>query len=404
VARVQGVLARLEWEDEDDVPARGLATAYIALVDPLYSLNRFEDALTAAWRAVEVARARDDERLLMEATVRYGLALRGIGRLKEAAAVLRDVIPSAEEAGDPESLARALVWSGDIAVSQGKPREAGELYRRALEVDQNRGDVAEMASVLLHLGQVAVILGQWQEARGYFERAVDLVRSISFSHAAPLALISLGEHYLLEGAYDEAGRYLEEPFTIAERGGQTAQIPYLQVPLAAWDLLQCDPGAALDRLAPLLREPRFETPLDHRALQIATRAHLETGRLEAAWSLAVPGLAHARGQTNMVAVLGWLPVHALLAATDGDGEGAENYLREALRLAEDMEYSHARARVLQALGELHGLEGRGREELMEALRIFRVLGAVPEAESVERLLGEPPNTQTVGLDYSENRA
>jgi adenylate cyclase len=393
IACVQDVLERLEWDD-DETPAQALAQVYIAMVDPLYGLNRFEDALTAAWRAVEAARARNDDRLLMEATVRYGLALRGIGRLNEAAAVLSEVIPAAEMAGDPTGLAKALVWSGDIALAQGKPREAQQLYERAIRVDQNRGDLAETASLLLHLGQVAVILGDWAEARSRFERAVELVRSISFSHVSTTALITLGEHYLLEGAHDQAERYLEEPFTIAERSGQTAQIPYLQIPLAARDLFEGRPGAALARLEPLLEQPRFETSLDHRGLQIAAGAHVETGNLEAARSLADRGLDHARGQTNLLAVLGWLQVYAALAARAGDREGAERNLLEALSVAEEIGYRHQEARIRQSLGELHGAaEEPGRRELARALEIFRALGAWPEAERVE---------QPAALDYTGN--
>jgi tetratricopeptide (TPR) repeat protein len=389
VACVQDVLERLEWDDDAETPSDALASVYIALVDPLYSLNRFEDALTAAWRAVEVARARSDDRLLMEATVRYGLSLQGIGRLSEAAAVLRDVIPAAERAGDPASLAKALVWSGDIAVAQGRPRQAQDFYQRAKEVDQNRGDLAETASLLLHLGQVSSMLGDWPAARRYLERSVELVRSISFSHVATWALIALGEQYLLEGADDEAARYLEEPFTIAQRSGQTAQIPYLQIPLAARDLFEGRPDSALLRLTPLLQTPRFETPLDHRALQIAARAYLAVENTEAARALSQSGLEHARGQTNVLAVLGWLPVLAAVAAAAGDREEAEAHIREALALAVEMGLRHEEARIRQALGELRG----NREELEEALQIFRALGARPEAERVERSLA---------LDYTSN--
>lgn len=389
VACVQDVLERLEWDDDAETPSPALANIYVAMVDPLYSLNRFEDALTAAFRAVEVARARSDDRLLMEATVRYGLALRGIGRLNEAAAVLSEVMPAAETAGDPASLAKALVWSGEIALARGKPREAQDFYERAIKVDENRGDLAETASLLLHLGQVSAILGEWPAARRYLERSVELVRSISFSHVATSALIALGEQYLLEGAYDDATRYLEEPFTIAERSGQMAQIPYLQIPLAAQDLFEGRADSSLRKLESLLANPRFETPLDHRALQIASRAYIGTGDREAAWRLAHAGLEHARGQTNALAMLGWLPVLAALAEEDGERDDADRYLRQALTLAVEMEHRPEEARIRQALGDLHSDQA----ELQRALEIFNALGAGPEARRVERALA---------LDYAPN--
>jgi adenylate cyclase len=384
IASVQGVLARLEWDDEDEVPPRALAAVYIAMVDPLYSLNRFEDALSVAWRAMEVARTRGEERLLVEATVRYGLALQGIGRLEEAGTVLSEAIPAAEAAGEPASLAKALVWRGDVCLAQGKPLDARAHYERAIDVDRNRGDVAETASLLVRLGNVSVILGDWPTARDDYEQAVELVRSSSFSNVSTFALISLGEHYLREGAQESAARYLEEPFTIAERSGQAAQITYLHVPLADWDLFEGRSESALQRLEPLLRDPRFETSLDHRALQIAAHAYLGQGDVLQSRALAEGGMEHASGQTNVLAMLGWLPVLGSLAVAGDRGEEAECFLVEALALARNVGYRHQEARILQALGDLHGDGARG--ELEAALEIFRELGANPEIERVERLL------------------
>ena len=48
--------------DDDDTPSRALADLYIALVDPLCDLHRFEDAMIAGYRAMELARRHGDER------------------------------------------------------------------------------------------------------------------------------------------------------------------------------------------------------------------------------------------------------------------------------------------------------------------------------------------------------
>lgn len=384
VASVGEIIGRLEWEDEDEVPLAGLAQLYMALVHPLYSLNRFEDALTAAWRAVEVAKARGEERLLTEATVRYGLALQGIGRLNEATRVLADVIPQAERVGDPASLGGALLWSGDVALDQGRPQDAQDHYRKALQLYQDHGNLAETASVLVRLGQVSSVLGAWEEARGHFERAVELVRSISFSHASVAALVSLGEHYLAEGSYDDAARYLEESVVIAERSGQTAQLPYLEIPMAAWDLQDGRASSALERLQPLLHDGRFETATDHRAMQLATRAHVLGGNVDAARSLAERGLEHAGGQTRLPAVLGWLHVLGKIEIAERCHQRAEEHLREALSLAEGIGYRAERARILRTLGEMRS-DARA-PELREALDVFQSLGATPEAEGVQRTL------------------
>jgi len=390
IDRVQSVLDQDDVEVDDETSARSLAGLYVALVDPLYHLNRFEDALIVAWRAVELAREQGDERLLREATVRYGLALQGIGRLDEARQVLEDAIREAETAGDLASLAQALVWMGDICMAQGQPREGRMYYERAKPVDENRGDLGETASLLGRLGQVAFILGDWEEARGHFEQAVDLVRSISFAHFSPAALMALGEQYLREGAVEEASRYLEEPFTIAERSGQVAQIPYLHIPLADWDLFQGEPDAALTRLGPLLKEYHFETSLDHRAMQIAAESHFLNGNDETARAMVTQGLAHARGQTNRLALLGWLQLQAVLMAGEGRWDEAEEFFEEGLSLARDMPHPYQEACTLSRLGLLkqeRDLDGRPQLDL--ALEIFERLGARPYQDRIRSALGEP---------------
>lgn len=385
IGSIRGVLERLEGDVDDTVFSRGLAALYMALVDPLYSLNRFEDALTAAWRALELARWLDDRRLVVEATVYYGLALQGIGRLDEACLVLQDAIPLAEEAGHQGSLAEALMWGGDICIAQGRPQAGAERYSRALRISEDRGDPAGRAALLSRLGHAWFILGDWNAAREHYERTVELVRSISFSYFSASALIALGEHYLRQGAPEKASRYLEEPFTLAERSGRLTQIPYLHVPLADWDLCQDRPEEALSRLEPLVRLAVFETPLDHRAMQIAAEAHLVMGNDMEADEIVQRGLRHAEGQGNTLARLGWLQVAAALAAHGNDEETARSLLSTALDLSRSMPHVYEEGRVLYRRGLLNGSPA-AREDLVTARATFERLGCRPYVERVQREL------------------
>lgn len=384
IGRIHDVLERAEGDVDDTIPSRGLAALYTALVDPLYSLNRFEDALIAAGRAMELAPLLDDRRLLVEATVSYGLALQGIGRLDEACVVLEDAISLVETAGDQASLAEALMLSGDICIAEGRPREGAERYSRALGITDDRGDLAGRAALLSRLGHTSFILGDWNGARERHEQTVELVRSISFSYFSASALITLGEHYLREGEGDKASRYLEEPFTLAERSGRLTQIPYLHVPLADWDLIQNRPEAALSRLEPLMAKAVFETPLDHRAMQIAAEAQLLTGHDVEAAEIIERGMRHAEGQGNTLARLGWLQVAAVLAARR-DEEKARSLLSTALDLSRSMPHVYEEGRILYRRG-LVDRSLAGRDDLVAARAIFERIGCRPYVERVQREL------------------
>lgn len=360
ITAIRAVLDGLD-EDEEDEPSGGVAKLYVALVDPLYHLNRFEDALMAAYRAVELARLHDDEWLSVEAAVRYGLALGGIGRLHDATTTLEEVIPRAETIGNLAGLLEALMALGDIALALGGPNEAKSLYNRAFAVAESRGDLAGTAATLWRLGGAALVLGDWTETRVLYERAAEMVRSMSFCHFSAPVLMALGEHYLRLGEEELAARYLEEPLIIAQRSGQTWQLPYLQVPLADRELALGHAAEALSRLTPLLRNPLYETALDHRAMQIAAEAYVLLGEIETAETIVERGLSGSIGQGNRLAQIGWLELAAELAARGRGAKAVEALLEEALELARSMSYSYGEARVLLRrgllLGEQRDLEG-----------------------------------------------
>jgi hypothetical protein len=208
------------------------------------------------------------------------------------------------------------------------------------------------------------------------------VRSISFSYFSASTLMALGEHYLREGAFESAARYLEEPLTLAAASGQTSLLPYLQIPMAAWDLWNERPHEALRRLEPLLGTPVFETSLDHRAMQIAAEAYLAMEDARAG-ELIARGLDQATGQGNQLARLGWLQIAGLAAApAGGDGEGP---LGEALALARSMPHAFEEGMVLYRRGVTRGGRG-GREDLIASITIFDQLGARPFAERARREL------------------
>jgi class 3 adenylate cyclase/tetratricopeptide (TPR) repeat protein len=394
---LQEALARLTISEgvKTSTPASaGLVEMYVTLVDLLYQGDRFTDALAAAEQALSIARRLRDQRLVVEAEIRVGRALQGVGRLNDGRRTLETAMPVAESTGDLALLAQTLIWTGEILLTQGLPEQARISFERALKLDEDRGDLAGTAYVVGQLGQVLFVLGDWAAARVYLERAVELVRSISFSYFSAASLMALGRHYLLSGDRDNAARYLEEPFTIAERNNQVDLLPYLQAPLADWDLLDGRQADALQRLQPLLaRKLSLNTLDEHLAMQTAAEVLLAPGAppelLHQAEEIAHQGIGCATVQNNQMARLGWLRVKAMLAARQGNGRQASDTFDEAVILGQSMPYPYAVARTLAAWGTAlvdSGKSPDGRQKLEEALASFRRLGAIPNAEQVERAL------------------
>lgn len=385
---MQQVLHRLNGR-ENRLPSTGVATLSMALVEPLCDGHQFEEALAAASTASTLAETLGDARLRARAEARHCLALLSIGHLVQARQVGDQALLSAEAVGDLESIARVLSWIGDITLAQGLGLPAREYYERALKVDENRGDLAETAYLLARLSQALTITGEWEQARAYLERTVELVRSLSFSYFSPWALLALGEHYLLLGKTEEATRYLEEPFTIAERSGYLDQVSYLQIPLAAWDLLNGKPEETLARLRPFLDDHRFVSMADQRAMQLATEAYLETGNLTPAGELIGLGLESARRQGNGLARLQWVRLQGMMAARQDQWETAAHCMDEALALTRAVPYPYQEARVLFSLGLIHLQAGdmpQGQQCMEKAGAIFQRLGAQPDLTRTEQAL------------------
>ena len=372
-------------------PSPGYVGLMLSLVEPLYDARRFEEALSVAEEAADAAHTLDDLRVRTLLELRRCRALQGTGRFEEARRTGEEARGSARLLGDLDSSARSLLWLGEISLAQGRAGEATALLQRALEVAETLGDLTLVAQALGRLGDAYTVSGEWDLARARYEAAVELVRSISYVYFSASTLLSLGDHYLLRGENERASRYLEEPLVLAERSGRSEQLPYLQIPLARWDVFHGTPEQALHRLQPLLEHPRFNSPEDHAAMQAAAAAYLQMGDASAAAALVVEGIAGASGHGNMLALSGWLLLKGQSGQITGTPDESETELRSALHLARQIPYPFLEARVLVSLG--NGLRSRGNMKeglplLEQARAIFDGLGAAPYARRAREIIAD----------------
>jgi tetratricopeptide (TPR) repeat protein len=372
-----------------DEPTPGLAALYAALAHLYFAGGRIDEQLVAAERAMELARAVGDDRILADAETKRALALLLLGRLEDAQRVLEEAIPLAEAVGDLDILGRMLTNVGSVYGAIGELEQGRRYAERALEVAQQQGNAAQVVFATVTLGTWCFFVGDWAQARMHLERALGLGREIGAPRVVASPLVLLGWLCLAEGAWDEASRYLEEGCTIADRSAGFGLLLDAHARLAEREILEGHPDAACARLAPLLDAARQEVWGRPYAQAILAWAYLEMGDVAAAGELVGHAVRRARGERYGFALVEAQRVQAAVAIRQGRWEEAERALEEGLALARSMPYPYGEARLLHVYGQMHvakGEPGPARERLEAALAIFRRLGARLDVERVERAL------------------
>jgi tetratricopeptide (TPR) repeat protein len=390
---VRRLRAALETVGTDE-PSHGLAVLYAALAHLYFAGGWIDEQLAAAERAAELARGVGDNRILVDAQNRRGLALFLMGRLEEAQCVLEEAIPLAEAVGDLVTLGRVFTNVGSVYSARGTLEQGRQYAERALEVAERCGDAAQIVFAIVVFAGDHFYTGDWVQARTHLERAVALGRQIGAPRVVAPPLVLLGWLLLAEGTWDDASRYLEEGIIAAERSANVGLRGHAHALLAEREILEGHPDAACGRLAPWLNAPRQDIWGGQNLQPTLAWAYLELGEVAAAAEMVGQAITRIRAvgyyRTVLVHAL-W--VQAMVATRQGRWEDAERTLEEGLALARSMPYPYAEARLLHVYGQMHAQMGEpvpARERLQEALAIFRRLGARKDAERAEKTLTALP--------------
>jgi len=383
LARVEPLVEMLAWSG----PSPALASLQLALARIFQNLGRYEDMLVAGERAVEIAGAIGNDRLLGSALERRGTALNLVGRVGESRSILEGAIPLLERVGDLGTLHVVLTNIGEAHRLAGGLEDARFFNERALEVVERVGNVSSLAFILMNLGEILLSMGQWAEAREYLERADGvLANHPSASRTAPFIQDILGEILLHEGDWQRAEQALQRALTMAEATKERQALEYIHVSLAELDVLRGESGAAIARLTPLTAGEGISLVLIEVVL---AWAHLEHGDVEQAGVLAAGSVDRARDQGEMLVMVDALRVQGMVLARQGQREEATGIFEEGAALSRSLPYPYAEARILHQLGVLEQEQGnpaRARERLEEALKIYQRLGAKKDVQQLERVL------------------
>jgi DNA-binding SARP family transcriptional activator/predicted ATPase/Tfp pilus assembly protein PilF len=248
-----------------------LAQLWMNLSRCLFNRARYEDAATAAQRAIHLAQIAHQLDSQAMAYLRWGYALwrggdfgaarqriehalrlandlqspnleadclRGLGNvlwnqghLAEAQTYYEQALRLYRATNDRWSEGRTLTNLGMVASSQADHARARAYYEQALSLCQDAGDTLLEFHIRNELGAVALEQGDFTEARAHFEQALSSYREVGDRYNEGTALGNLGDVSLQQGDYAAARIYYEQALrlfrAIGARLGESIRLAYL---------------------------------------------------------------------------------------------------------------------------------------------------------------------------------
>jgi len=347
------------------------------------NLNRLEESIAAARRAVEVGVRVGDRNLQAIGSVYQGVAMVEHGELAEGLKLIDDAALAAVS-GELGMYATGTVYCNTIAIccemaDFGRAREWADAAHQWSAAHPQQPLVPGDCRV--HQAEVLALRGSWAEAEASARRGAEELRAFNRLYHVGEALYQIGVIRLhmgdLEGARDHFGQ--------ASELGRDPQ-PGLSLLLLAER--KSDAAAASIRRA-LDEEPDARLARSH-LLPAYIEIMLADGRTEAAQAAfeELESIAATFDGPSLRAATD--VAHGALLLTSGDTGGAARALRRALNGWQqvDAPYEGARTRTLlaQAISRQGDAEAT-RMELQAARAAFEKLGAAVDVRRVDELLG-----------------
>jgi tetratricopeptide (TPR) repeat protein/transcriptional regulator with XRE-family HTH domain len=384
--------------------ARSRALMFVSLARLHFLGGGYASALQAGKRATELARATQDQRLLVMAEMEHGAALDMLGRGGEDLRILEEmVIPLAEALDDPWLICQALARVTHDHLALGEFAQAGRAIARWQVIAERLEDRFLSASAGLASGELRFYLGAWKQAHSDLLRAEGALRSAlpGPGHEAPApgpsmhivqaawASAWLGRLLLAKGRYGEAARHLHRATALAAQGADLGPRRLVHCALGERALLEKRVDDAIALLEPLLDQPGHRDATAAEALPLLVWGHLERGAAHRAATLAAESIQRAEAAGARTALPGALCAQAGVATRQGDWRAATAALDDAVTRAQSLPYPYAEAKALAVYGWMHAVKGEpeeARQRYQQALAICARLGEQLYAERIRNAL------------------
>ncbi|HCG00133.1 MAG TPA: hypothetical protein DEV93_06265 [Chloroflexi bacterium] len=379
VERVEQLLNKVS----EAAPSSALAAIYAALARLYYFGNHQRKSLMAAERAVELARAVSDERILVQAEVRRAAALYLLGHLDEALPSAQGAYQLANRMGDRDSACRALHTISAVHMVKGELVESERFRRLMLAVAEEMDDPNQVAFATANLGLTLIYRGSWTEARSVLQNFAAMGERLGSTWYSTYGATFFAYLEFMQGDTEDAARLRDGATSTEAHSGD----PFIQALWAEQEIRTGDPSAAIERLrASFQREEVIIA--DSIGWAVLAWAQQEAG-LPVAEATARRGLEvneecpHVLHHTDVLRVL------AVILRESGKLDESESRFEEGAMLASSIPYPFSEARIRHEWAKLliaRKEKDSARQQLERALAIFQHLGAAPDRERTELAL------------------
>src|SRR5262249_5329341 len=188
-------------------------------------------ALVSGQRALQLAEALGDRRLVVEANLRLGQVRWRLGQYREAVTCFQRAFEPGVAAspgylpGPPTEVSLSQLnryWIVAPLTELGRFEEALAAARRALEFAARIEHPFPLAGALASVGLVYLYQGRLEDAALNLARGLDVCRRSEVTVHRPWLAATLGYTYAISGQVSEGQSLLREAIDEAEKSGQVA--------------------------------------------------------------------------------------------------------------------------------------------------------------------------------------
>jgi DNA-binding CsgD family transcriptional regulator/tetratricopeptide (TPR) repeat protein len=338
--------AAIELLERAEAPPCELANAHATMARLHVLSSHAREIATWGERALELAHACGDERMIAGIMISLGVGRHFEGAHEEAIALLRDALAMAERSGSWFDVGRAYNNLCDCYFFSGDYSHILELYAAHSAYAERTGWEHTVPAMLHQAARAHLELGHLDESASLHEELV-AVSQATMPTVVPLAIAGWGTLRVRQGRAGEAVKRLEEVVHVAERDGSFEKIDatmtaLMQARLALGDL---EGAATLARRGIAQWRPLGPVVGSERFLLAAAEALYAVGDSEAAAEGVTALEVIAARSGSRVAEAACLEAHGLRAEAGSDPTTAQLWSDAAQaweRLA--MPYQAARAR------------------------------------------------------------
>jgi len=220
-------LATLQEMAEDLGNDRHRAQVALHRAYHAYQSADYPASITAAQRAIDLARAIHEVGIEAEAYIRWGVALGFQGRLRASLARKRQALRLARASHLRRVEGAVLYEIGWHRWMKGNLASAMVCFQRSLRILREVGDRRSEGEALRWLGRASDFQGDYDQARAYLEESTRVFREMGSRWEETKSLTSIGRVYHGLGDYDRARAYYDRCLQVSREVGARREEAYV---------------------------------------------------------------------------------------------------------------------------------------------------------------------------------